>query len=44
MISHVARQSDGNPFFAEELVRALARSGVLTGERGHYRSGFIRVA
>jgi adenylate cyclase len=37
MISHVARQSDGNPFFAEELVRALARSGVLTGERGHYR-------
>jgi class 3 adenylate cyclase/tetratricopeptide (TPR) repeat protein len=37
MISHVARQSDGNPFFAEELVWALARSGVLTGERGHYR-------
>jgi class 3 adenylate cyclase/tetratricopeptide (TPR) repeat protein len=37
MISHVARQSDGNPFFAEELVRALARRGVLTGERGHYR-------
>jgi class 3 adenylate cyclase/tetratricopeptide (TPR) repeat protein len=37
MISHVARQSDGNPFFAEELVRALARSGVLTGERSHYR-------
>ena len=37
MISHVARQSDGNPFFAEELVRALARSGVLTGERGHSR-------
>jgi adenylate cyclase len=35
-ISHVARQSDGNPFFAEELVRALARSGVLTGERGRY--------
>src|SRR5580704_1940462 len=37
MISHAAWQSDGNPFFAEELVRALARSGVLTGERGHYR-------
>jgi adenylate cyclase len=36
IISHVARQSDGNPFFAEELVRALARGGVLTGERGHY--------
>jgi len=37
MIFHVGRQSDGNPFFAEELVRALARSGLLTGERGHYR-------
>jgi class 3 adenylate cyclase/tetratricopeptide (TPR) repeat protein len=37
MICHVARQSDGNPFFAEELVRALARSGALTGEWGHYR-------
>jgi class 3 adenylate cyclase len=37
VISHVVRQSDGNPFFAEELVRALARSGVLTGNRGHYR-------
>jgi adenylate cyclase len=37
MISHVARQSDGNPFFAEELVRALARSGVLIGEHGRYR-------
>jgi class 3 adenylate cyclase/tetratricopeptide (TPR) repeat protein len=36
-IADVARQSDGNPFFAEELVRALARSGVLAGERGHYR-------
>jgi class 3 adenylate cyclase/tetratricopeptide (TPR) repeat protein len=37
MIAHVARQSDGNPFFAEELVHALAQSGVLVGERGHYR-------
>jgi class 3 adenylate cyclase/tetratricopeptide (TPR) repeat protein len=36
-IADVARQSDGNPFFAEELVRALARSGVLVGERGRYR-------
>jgi class 3 adenylate cyclase/tetratricopeptide (TPR) repeat protein len=36
-ISDIARQSDGNPFFAEELVRALAQNGVLTGERGHYR-------
>ena len=37
--AQVARQSDGNPFFAEELVRALARSGILSGERGHYRLG-----
>jgi len=36
-ISNVARQSDGNPFFAEELVRTLARNGVLAGERGRYR-------
>lgn len=36
-IADVARKSDGNPFFAEELVRALARSGVLAGERGRYR-------
>ncbi len=36
-IADVARQSDGNPFFAEELVRALARGGVLAGERGRYR-------
>ena len=36
-ISHVARQSDGNPFFAEELVRALVRSHVLIGEPGRYR-------
>ena len=38
-VSDVARQSDGNPFFAEELVRALARNGVLAGERGRYRLG-----
>jgi class 3 adenylate cyclase/tetratricopeptide (TPR) repeat protein len=37
MISDIGRQSDGNPFFAEELVRALAQSGDLTGERGRYR-------
>lgn len=37
MIAHVARQSDGNPFFAEELVRSLAQSGDLIGERGSYR-------
>jgi class 3 adenylate cyclase/tetratricopeptide (TPR) repeat protein len=34
---HVAEQCGGNPFFAEELVLSLAQSGVLAGERGHYR-------
>ncbi len=37
MVTDIAQQSDGNPFFAEELVRALAQSGTLLGERGHYR-------
>lgn len=30
----IARRSGGNPFFAEELVRSLAESGVLSGEPG----------
>ncbi len=34
---HVAERSAGNPFFAEELILSLAQSGVLLGERGHYR-------
>ena len=37
MVAHVAERSDGNPFFAEELILSLAQSGVLVGERGHYR-------
>ena len=37
VVAHVAERSDGNPFFAEELVLSLARSGVLVGERGRYR-------
>jgi adenylate cyclase len=36
-VAHVAERSDGNPFFAEELILSLAQSGVLLGERGHYR-------
>jgi adenylate cyclase len=36
MIAHVADQSGGNPFFAEELVLSLAQSGVLVGSRGSY--------
>jgi class 3 adenylate cyclase len=30
-------RSGGNPFFAEEIVRALIESGQLEGERGRYR-------
>jgi len=37
VVAHVAGQSDGNPFFAEELILSLAQSGVLLGERGRYR-------
>jgi adenylate cyclase len=35
--AHVAERSDGNPFFAEELILSLAQGGVLVGERGRYR-------
>jgi class 3 adenylate cyclase/tetratricopeptide (TPR) repeat protein len=37
VVAHVAERSDGNPFFAEELILSLAQSGVLLGERGRYR-------
>jgi len=37
VVTHVAERSDGNPFFAEELILSLAQSGVLVGERGRYR-------
>jgi adenylate cyclase len=37
VVAHVAERSDGNPFFAEELVLSLAQSGMLVGERGRYR-------
>ena len=37
VVAHVAERSDGNPFFAEELILALAQSGILLGERGSYR-------
>jgi class 3 adenylate cyclase/tetratricopeptide (TPR) repeat protein len=30
-------RTEGNPFFLEESVRALAETGALTGERGAYR-------
>jgi adenylate cyclase len=37
VVAHIAERSDGNPFFAEELILSLAQSGVLVGERGRYR-------
>lgn len=37
VVAHVAERSDGNPFFAEELILSLAQSGILMGERGRYR-------
>ena len=35
--SVLIERTQGNPFFLEESVRALAETGVLTGERGTYR-------
>jgi len=35
----LAKRTEGNPFFAEESVRGLVESGVLTGEKGAYRPG-----
>jgi class 3 adenylate cyclase/tetratricopeptide (TPR) repeat protein len=33
----IHERTDGNPFFIEEIVRALAEAGNLEGERGAYR-------
>ncbi len=33
----IAERADGNPFFAEEIVRDLAERGALRGTRGAYR-------
>jgi class 3 adenylate cyclase/tetratricopeptide (TPR) repeat protein len=35
--SFVVERASGNPFFAEEIVRALVDAGVLEGSRGNYR-------
>jgi adenylate cyclase len=35
----IAARTGGNPFFLEEVVRDLAETGVLVGERGDYRLG-----
>lgn len=33
----ILEQTEGNPFFIEEVVQALAEGHMLLGERGHYR-------
>ncbi|QUR69295.1 ATP-binding protein [Mycobacterium spongiae] len=35
----IAQRAAGNPFFAEEIIRELAESSVLVGERGRYSCG-----
>jgi predicted ATPase len=35
--AQILERTEGNPFFMEEMVQALAEEGVLTGERGGYR-------
>ena len=35
--SFLVERASGNPFFAEEIVRALVDTGVLEGARGSYR-------
>jgi adenylate cyclase len=39
----IARRSGGNPFFAEELVRAIAERGVLSGDPVHSGNGLDSV-
>jgi class 3 adenylate cyclase len=36
LVSQICEHADGNPFFAEEIVRDLAARGVLTGSRGSF--------
>jgi predicted ATPase len=35
--AHLVERTDGNPFFVEEMVRALVEDGTLTGQPGAYR-------
>jgi len=37
--SILIERTEGNPFFIEEIVRALAETHVIVGERGRYRLG-----
>ena len=40
----ILQQTEGNPFFIEELVQTLIEEGVLRGESGHYRLEKIPIA
>ena len=40
----ILQQTEGNPFFLEELVQTLIEEGVLRGESGHYRLEKIPIA
>ena len=44
LAQRICERTAGNPFFVEELVRGLASSGGLTGERGAYRPSASRLA
>ncbi len=37
LAEQIRARAAGNPFFLEEIVRSLAESGALVGERGHYQ-------
>ena len=37
LLAFVQERTGGNPFFVEEVVRALVEDGTLTGQPGHYR-------
>jgi len=39
LADQICERTGGNPFFVEEIVRALADSGTLAGDRGAYRAG-----
>jgi hypothetical protein len=41
LAARIGERAAGNPFFAEELVQALADQGELVGERGAYRLGRV---
>src|SRR5262249_48393053 len=38
LVERIVERSEGNPFFVEEVIRAMAASGQLKGEEGDYRT------